>query len=77
MARESSVKRRTVDNYFGILEDTLLGFRLPALQLNWRVKETATPSFIFLMMVWRERPLDGFEKRCPTAGEDILLNRWS
>lgn len=47
VARESSVKRRTVDNYFGILEDTLLGFRLPALQLNWRVKETAHPKFYF------------------------------
>lgn len=47
VARESSVKRRTVDNYFGILEDTLLGFRLPALQLNWRLKETAHPKFYF------------------------------
>lgn len=47
VARECSVKRRTVDNYFAILEDTLLGYRLPALQLNWRTKETVHPKFYF------------------------------
>ena len=47
IARESRVKRRTVDNYFQILEDTLLGYQLPALKLNWRKKETAHPKFYF------------------------------
>ena len=47
IARESSVKRRTVDNYFEILEETLIGYRLAALQLNWRRKETAHPKFYF------------------------------
>ncbi len=36
VAREWAVKRRTVDSYFAILEETLLGFRLPALSLKWR-----------------------------------------
>ncbi len=47
VARNCAVKRRTVDNYFAILEETLLGFRLPALSLNWRTKETTHPKFYF------------------------------
>lgn len=47
IARESAVKRRTVDNYFEILEETLIAYRLPSLQLNWRKKETAHPKFYF------------------------------
>jgi predicted AAA+ superfamily ATPase len=47
IAREAMVKRRTVDNYFQILEDTLLGYQLPALKLKWRNKETAHPKFYF------------------------------
>jgi predicted AAA+ superfamily ATPase len=47
VARDCAVKRRTVDNYFAILEETLLGFRLPALSLRWRTKETTHPKFYF------------------------------
>ena len=47
VAQEAAVKRRSVDNYFSILEDTLLGFRLPALRLGRRAKEVAHPKFYF------------------------------
>lgn len=47
VAQQSSVKRRSVDNYFQILEETLLGFRLPALRLGLRAKEVAHPKFYF------------------------------
>lgn len=47
IAREAHLKRPTVDSYFDVLEDTLIGFRLPALQLNVHSKETKHPKFYF------------------------------
>jgi uncharacterized protein len=47
VAQQAAVKRRTVDTYFEILADTLLGFRLPALRLGLRAKEAAHPKFYF------------------------------
>jgi predicted AAA+ superfamily ATPase len=47
VAQQSAVKRRTVDTYFEILEDTLLGFRLPAYRPGFRSKEAAHPKFYF------------------------------
>lgn len=45
LARESAVKRSTVERYFQILEDTLLASRVPAISLGIRTKETAHPKF--------------------------------
>jgi uncharacterized protein len=45
LARESAVKRSTVDRYFQILEDTLLASRVPAIPLGIRTKETTHPKF--------------------------------
>ena len=45
LARESAVKRSTVDRYFQILEDTLLASRVPAISLGIRTKETTHPKF--------------------------------
>ncbi len=47
IAQQAAVKRRTVDTYFELLADTLLGFRLPALRLGLRSKEAAHPKFYF------------------------------
>ncbi|HWU42915.1 MAG TPA: AAA family ATPase [Bdellovibrio sp.] len=47
IARESHVGRSTVDKYFEILEDTLIGFRLYPLQLGIQTKETTHPKFYF------------------------------
>jgi predicted AAA+ superfamily ATPase len=47
IARESHVGRTTVDKYFEILEDTLIGFRLPAIQLGIQSKEVSHPKFYF------------------------------
>lgn len=45
LARESEVKRSTVERYFQILEDTLLASRVPAVSLGIRTKETSHPKF--------------------------------
>jgi len=45
VAREAGVSRTTVDKYFQILEETLIGFRLPALREGIKKKEVQHPKF--------------------------------
>ena len=45
LSREAAVKRTTVERYFQILEDTLLAYRVPAVSLGFRTKETTHPKF--------------------------------
>ena len=45
IAREAAVPRSTVDVYFSILEDTLLGHFLPAYRPRLKVREQARPKF--------------------------------
>jgi uncharacterized protein len=45
IARDAAVARSTVENYFGILTDTLVGHFLPAWRPGLKVRETAQPKF--------------------------------
>ncbi len=45
VARDAGVARSTVDNYFAILTDTLLGHFLPAWRPGFKVREAARPKF--------------------------------
>ena len=45
IAREASVARSTVDSYFSILIDTLLGHFLPSWRAGLKVREAAHPKF--------------------------------
>ena len=45
IARDSKVPRGTVDTYFSILEDTLLGGFLPAFRPEAKVREQTHPKF--------------------------------
>ena len=45
IASEAAVPRSTVDTYFSILEDTLLGHFLPAYRPRLKVREQARPKF--------------------------------
>lgn len=47
IAREAQVARSTVQTYFDILVDTLIGFYLPAYQPGLKVKEVSKPKFYF------------------------------
>lgn len=47
IARESRVARSTVDKYFNMLEETLIGFKLMAYRPGIKVKESASPKFYF------------------------------
>lgn len=48
VARDVGVKRPTVENYFSILEDTLLAHRLYPLDADIRVKERSHPKFYWI-----------------------------
>lgn len=45
IARESSVKRPTIDHYFGILEDTLIGTYIRSWNPGLKSKESTHPKF--------------------------------
>lgn len=47
ISRETSVARSTVQTYFDILEDTLLGYWVPAWRLKRSNKQHAHPKFYF------------------------------
>jgi predicted AAA+ superfamily ATPase len=47
VAREAALDRKVVDNYFGILEDLLIGHRLPAFTKRARRRLTSHPKFYF------------------------------
>ncbi len=54
VARECAVKRKTVENYFRILEDLLIGFRLPAFAKRAKRLTVAHPKFyVFDVGVYR------------------------
>jgi len=48
IAGEAQVPRSTVDGYFELLGDTLLGFPLPAYRPALKVREVARPKFYWL-----------------------------
>ncbi len=45
ISREAAIPRSTVDVYFSILEDTLLGYYLPAYRPNLKIREQTHPKF--------------------------------
>ncbi len=47
LSRDAAVARPTVQGYFEILVDTLIGFFLPAWRARAKVKEVAHPKFYF------------------------------
>jgi predicted AAA+ superfamily ATPase len=45
ISREAAVARSTVDTYFAVLEDTLVGHMLPSWRPGLKVREAAKPKF--------------------------------
>jgi predicted AAA+ superfamily ATPase len=76
LARDSFVARPTVQGYFSVLIDTLIGFWLPAWRKRAKVKEVASPKFYLFdpgvarSLAGRLRePLEGIER-------GYLLETW-
>jgi uncharacterized protein len=48
LARDAATARTTVDGYLGILEDTLVAWRLPAFEANLRARERRHPKLYWV-----------------------------
>lgn len=68
IAREVGVARSTVQGYFSILEDTLLGWYLPAWRNRAKVKEVARVKF-YLFDCGVQRALTGLQRGKPSSEE--------
>lgn len=68
IAREARVPRTTVDGYFELLGDTLLGFMLPAYRPGLKVREAARPKFYWLD--------SGVARACAGLLRDALAADW-
>jgi len=81
IARDVGVARSTVQGYFSILEDTLLGWYLPAYRIKAKVKEIAHPKF-YLFDCGVQRALAGLHRDKPaqveqgTLFETFILNEF-
>ena len=79
VAREVGVARSTVQGYFSILEDTLIGWHLPAYRRKVKVKEVAQVKF-YLFDCGVQRALAGMHRDKPspmeigTLFETFILN---
>lgn len=70
IARDLNVDWTTVKNYFEILEDTLLGFQLPAFSKSVRKQQLKASKF-YLFDVGVKRALDQILSLKPTTGQMI------
>ncbi len=68
VSREAHVSRTTVDKYFQILEDTMLGYRLPAYQPAAKTREVNHPKFYFFD--------SGVARACAGLLEEDVDNVW-
>ncbi len=72
IAREVGVARSTVQGYFSILEDTHLGWYLPAWRNRTKVKEVAHVKF-YLFDCGVQRTLAGLHRDIPSSEETGTL----
>jgi predicted AAA+ superfamily ATPase len=78
VARDCAVERKVVENYFGILEDLLIGYRLPVFSKRAKRRLVAHPKFyLFDTGVFRalrpKGPLDMPEEIDGAACETLLF----
>ena len=78
VARDCAVERKVVENYFGILEDLLIGYRLPVFSKRVKRRLVAHPKFyLFDSGVFRalrpKGPLDRPEEIDGAACETLLF----
>jgi predicted AAA+ superfamily ATPase len=67
IAREVGVDTKTVQTYYSILEDTYLGFKLPAFHQSIRKSQLLTPKFYFFD-IGLKRALEGALHSPPVPG---------
>ncbi len=64
------VDSKTVQTYFDILEDTLLGFYLPATDASFRKQQVKAPKF-YIFDVGVKRAIEGVQAYKITSGQEL------
>ena len=76
IARDCSVARQTVDGFYQVLEDTLIGVSLPAWRPKLKVKEVEHPKFYFFDTGVVRALLGKSDEKPEAAEEGYLLETW-
>jgi predicted AAA+ superfamily ATPase len=73
LSRDAGVARQTVQGYFDVLVDTLIGDWLPAYRPRAKVKEVALPKFYWFDAGVLHAAAGGFDQPLPADWEGVLL----
>jgi len=76
IARDAQVARDSVRTYFEVLEDTLIGFWLPAYRRRVKVKEVATAKFYWFDSGVLNAAAGYMKQPSPSDWQGILLETW-
>ncbi len=77
IARDVGVDNKTVQNYFEILEDTLLGFYLPATEASFRKQQIKSPKF-YLFDCGVKREIENMSHLPITSSQEmgVVFEHW-
>jgi predicted AAA+ superfamily ATPase len=76
IARDAQVSRDSVTSYFQVLEDTLIGYRLPAFAGRVKVKQTQSPKFYFFDSGVLNAAAGYLETSAPSDWLGYLMETW-
>lgn len=76
LARDAGIGRDTVEGYFSIFEDTLLGGYLPAYKPRAKIKEVSKPKFFWFDPGVLNVAAGAFDQPMPRDWKGILLEHW-
>jgi len=73
IASDCGVNRNSVRGFFSILEDTLIGYWLPAYRPRAKIKEVAHPKFYWFDAGVLRAAADGFNRPLPAEFEGVAF----
>lgn len=76
LARDAGIGRDTVQGYFSIFEDTLLGSWLKAYKPRAKVKEVTKPKFYWFDPGVLNTAAGAFDQPMPRDWQGVLLEHW-
>ena len=76
LARDAGIGRDTVQGYFSVFEDTLLGSFLQAYRPRAKVKEVQKPKFYWFDPGVLNAAAGSFDQPPPRDWNDVLLEHW-
>lgn len=76
LARDAAISRDTVQGYFSVFEDTLIGSWLPAYRPRAKIKEVALPKFYWFDSGVLYAAAGGLDQPLPTDFFGILLEHF-